>query len=203
MREHVIWTGDNFDEVSNFVTSGVKYSESTKITNGEKKENKLLFILDEDSNWVPVEEGSYIWKNDNDTFYITDDMPDADCDYEKDDEPDCENCDYKDDCEDYNSDDDDEDDDYCCDDDCCEELPPSDEPGYDYTEEQQKRIDFFKKELSELQAKLDKIYKFMSTRKWDELSDTRKMMLQGQRLAMDSYAFWLGKRLDWEKNLGE
>ena len=71
------------------------------------------------------------------------------------------------------------------------------------TEEQQKRIDFFKKELSELQAKLDKIYKFMSTRKWDELSDTRKMMLQGQRLAMDSYAFWLGKRLDWEKNLGE
>jgi hypothetical protein len=200
MREHVIWTGDNFDEVSNFVTSGVKYSESTRITNGEKKENKLLFILDEDSNWVPVEEGSYIWKNDNDTFYITDDMPDDECDYEKDDDTDddddvvgCEDCAYKDTCEDYVSDDDD----------CCEELPSSDEPGYDYTEEQQKRIDFFKKELSELKAKLDKIYKFMSTRKWDELSDTRKMMLQGQRLAMDSYAFWLGKRLDWEKNLGE
>lgn len=196
MRDYVEWTGDNFGEVSEFVTSGVKYSESTRITNGEKKENKLLYILDEDSNWIPVDEGSYIWRNDNDTFYVTDYLPDASCDYENDNDSD--------------SDADADDEDICsCDNTCnesCECLKDLDDDenlGYDYTEAEQKRIDFFKKELSELQAKLDKIYKFMSTRKWDELSDTRKAMLHGQRLAMDSYAFWLGKRLDWEKNLGE
>ena len=205
MREHVIWNGDNFDEVSDFVTSGVRYSESTKITNGEKKETKLLYILDEDSNWVPVDEGSYIWKNDNDTFYVTADLPDNECDYENDDEePDCENCEYKDNCEDYSSDDEDDfdEDDEDDDESCCDEDKDSDS-DYDYTEEQQKRIDFFEKEMADLKAKIDKIDRFMGSWKWSGLSDARRIMLQGQLQAMKNYCFWLGKRLDWEKNLGE
>ena len=209
MREHVIWNGDNFKEVSDFVTSGVKYSESTRITNGEKKETKLLFILDEDSNWVPVDEGSYIWKNDNDTFYVTTDLPDDECDYENDDEPDCENCEYKDSCEDYSPDDDDESydpDDTMedeCDDDDEYNYDENKEPGYDYTEKQQKRINFFKNELDELKKKIDKIHKLMGSWRWSELSDVRRLMLQGQLKAMKNYCFWLDKRLNWDLNLGE
>lgn len=222
MRDYVEWTGDNFDEVSNFVTSGVKYSESTRITNGEKKENKLLYILDEDSNWVPVDEGSYIWKNDNDTFYITDSLPDADCDYENDNDTDeddedvcdCDNCDYKDSCEDYSkkSDDDKTDDDYDLDEESNDpdenyeygdENYDNDEPEYDYTEEQQKRIDFLTKELEELKGKITKINNLMGSHKWSGLSDTRRTMLLAQLQAMKNYSFWLDKRLNWEKNLGE
>lgn len=202
MREHVVWNGDNFDEVSDFVSSGVKYSESTRIINGEKKETKLLFILDEDSNWVPVDEGSYIWKNDNDTFYITADMPDDECDYENDDdEPDCENCEYKDDCEDYSPDDESFDPDDTMEDEY--NYDENKEPGYDYTEEQQKRIDFFKNELDELKKKINKIYKLMGSWRWSELSDARRIMIQGQLQAMKDYDFWLGKRFNWELNLGE
>lgn len=195
MREHVIWNGDNFDEVSNFVSSGVKYSESTRVINGEKKESKLLFILDEDSNWVPVDEGSYIWKNDNDTFYVTADLPDDECDYENDDEPDCENCEYKDECDDYSPDDDDKDESFDPDDTMDDEL--------EYTEAEQKRIDFFEKELDELDNKITKIHNFMNSLKWYDLSDVRKNMLEGQLKAMELYAFWLDKRLDWERKKGE
>ena len=220
MREHVIWTGDNFDEVSAFVTSGVKYSESTRITNGVKKENKLLYILDEDSNWVPVEEGSYIWKNDNDTFYITDELPDEKCDYENGDdeeEPDCENCDFKDECEDYDPeddedyDDDEDDEDYAYedgeyDDDCEDDGDPESDAHCEcdeYTEAEQKRIDYFEKEIEELRGKITKIDNLMMSNKWDTLSDIRKIMIEGQRVAMSDYLVWLAKRLDWEKKHGE
>ena len=223
MREHVIWNGDNFDEVSNFVTSGVKYSESTRITNGEKKENKLLFILDEDSNWVPVDEGSYIWKNDNGTFYITTELPGKECDYENDDtgeeEPDCENCEFKDNCEDYDPEndfglDDDNDEDYAYEDGDYDEDDDEDydedydededeNPDYDYTEAQQKRIDFLTKEIEELKGKITKIDNLMGSYRWTDLSDVRKTMLQAQLQAMRNYCFWLDKRLNWEKNLGE
>ena len=214
MREHVIWNGENFDEVKDFVSSGVKYSESIKITNGVKKENKLLFILDEDSNWVPVEEGSYIWKNDNDTFYITDELPDEKCDYENDNDeetPDCENCEYKDDCEDYEPTDDydlDEEDEEFDDEDGDEGFSEDDEDyNYDedenYTEAEQKRIDFFEKEIEELRGKITKIDNLMMSAKWETLSDMRKVMIEGQKVAMGDYLVWLAKRLDWEKKHGE